>query len=75
MDDCQKQLVEQWANLEDILLNIKQQQDIVISDLKTEVNYLREKLDSQAIMLNDAFTHIKKIEAAMLNADETERIP
>lgn len=72
MDDCQKRLVEQWANLEGLLLSIKENQDLIIADLKTEVYYLKEKVDAQSIMLKDAFNHIRKIEKNLNPSDNKE---
>lgn len=51
-----------WEKLDELSALIKKQEES-IRELTEEISYLNEKIDSQTIMLNDAFRYIKVLEA------------
>lgn len=51
-----------WEKLDELSALIKKQ-DVSIRELTEEVSYLNEKVDSQSLMLTDAFRYIKELEA------------
>lgn len=54
-----------WEKLDELSSLIKKQ-DESIRELTEEVSYLTEKINSQALMLTDAFRYIKDLEARTL---------
>lgn len=51
-----------WEKLDELTSLIKKQ-DESIRELTEEVSYLTEKVNSQSLMLTDAFKYIKELEA------------
>jgi hypothetical protein len=54
-----------WEKLDELTALINKQ-DVSIRELTEEVSYLNEKINSQSLMLSDAFRYIKDLEARTL---------
>lgn len=73
---CKKleELAAQNQKQQAIIVELSHEVSGLIKELNKEVHYLREKVDAQSIMLQDAFGYIKELEVKVKHHPEREAL-